>query len=312
MRVFINRKPVTGPWGGGNKTLSSLVMALQERKHKVVFELDEKVDIIFCMDPRPQRYSYQDLLKHKMRYGSKLIQRVGDVGSHSKPDLTELLKLNLKNNDMTIFTSLWAKNYLNIIIEKEKHRIIENTPLGIFYNYRNKPKNINSKKKLKIVTHHWSDNDKKGFDVYSVLGNLIHNKVIESFELTYIGRYSKKYSLQGIDFIAPVDKEKLSIMLPKYDIYLTGSLEEAGANHVLEAIAAGLPVLYRKGGGSINEYCKGYGYEYEDNIISIMDKISLIQQSYPIVKSRLLEYNLCMSDNMKKYVELIEYVGKKV
>jgi len=312
MRVFIKRKPVAGPWGGGNKTLTSLVTALQERKHNVVFELDEKVDIIFCMDPRPQRYNYQDLLNHKMKYGSKLVQRVGDVGSHSKPDLTDLLRHNLKNNDMTIFTSLWAKNYLNIDIEEEKYRIVENTPLKTFYNHRNNSKNINKEKKLRIVTHHWADTAKKGFDVYSALGKLIHDKVIESFEFTYIGRYSKKYPLQGIKFIPPVDKEELSMILPEHDIYLTGSLEEAGANHVLEAIAAGLPVLYRKGRGSINEYGKGHGDEYEDNIVSIMDRISLIQQNYSIVKSRLLEYNLCMIDNMKKYVELIERVGTNV
>ena len=37
-------------------------------------------------------------------------------------------------------------------------------------------------------------------------------------------------------------------VLPSYDIYLTASEEEAGANHVLESLAAGLPIVYRDTG----------------------------------------------------------------
>ena len=40
-----------------------------------------------------------------------------------------------------------------------------------------------------------------------------------------------------------MDELNLSLTLPSHDIYLTASLEEAGANHVLEALACGLPVL---------------------------------------------------------------------
>ena len=61
----------------------------------------------------------------------------------------------------------------------------------------------------------------------------------------------------------PKNADTLSELLPTYDIYVTASLEEAGANHVLEAMAAGLPVLYRKNGGSIEEYCCNHGLLYD-------------------------------------------------
>ena len=43
MKIYFNREVVSGPWGGGNKLLSSLVDALSDR---VTFDLTEDVDII--------------------------------------------------------------------------------------------------------------------------------------------------------------------------------------------------------------------------------------------------------------------------
>ena len=104
MKIYFNRKPVSGPWGGGNKTLASLVSALDTR---IVFDLDDDVDVIFCVDPRPNEngLGYQDFLNHKFYNGSKIIQRVGDVGTHGKPELTELVKQSIKYSDVCIFQS---------------------------------------------------------------------------------------------------------------------------------------------------------------------------------------------------------------
>ena len=66
MKVYFNRKPVSGPWGGGNKTVNSLVNRLH---NNVVFDLEDDVDIIFCVDPRPNEDGlwYQDFLDHKVK-----------------------------------------------------------------------------------------------------------------------------------------------------------------------------------------------------------------------------------------------------
>ena len=57
MKVYLNRTPVVGPWGGGNKTLTQLVQKLKERGHEVVFELTHKdIDVYFCFDPRPNSH----------------------------------------------------------------------------------------------------------------------------------------------------------------------------------------------------------------------------------------------------------------
>ena len=53
MKIYLNRRPVSGPWGGGNKTVSMLSKSLTELGHKVVYQLEDNIDIIFCFDPRP-------------------------------------------------------------------------------------------------------------------------------------------------------------------------------------------------------------------------------------------------------------------
>ena len=53
MKVAINFRQRSGPWGGGNRFLVSLVTALKERGDTVCYELNEDdIDLILLMDPR--------------------------------------------------------------------------------------------------------------------------------------------------------------------------------------------------------------------------------------------------------------------
>ena len=64
MKVYINRQPVSGPWGGGNKTVIALSQALRSSGRDVVYDLRHgDIDLIFCFDPRPNEAgeSYGDM-----------------------------------------------------------------------------------------------------------------------------------------------------------------------------------------------------------------------------------------------------------
>ena len=56
MKVLINRKPVGGPWGGGNLFVKAFSEKLPLGGHKVVYEFSDDIDVIFVQDPR-----YSDL-----------------------------------------------------------------------------------------------------------------------------------------------------------------------------------------------------------------------------------------------------------
>jgi glycosyltransferase involved in cell wall biosynthesis len=299
MRVFyFNRLPVAGPWGGGNKTLGSLVARLTSMGHRVTGTPDRDVTHIFCFDPRPSAtgLAHSQLVDFSnFLGGAPIIQRVGDVGTHGKPDLTALVKQTIARSHRVIFTSDWAKDFVNF---SGDCRVIPNGALPVFY--KNRRKNHAPQSKLRIVTHHWSNNPLKGIDMYERLSSEINAGSLD-LDFTYIGRSSSAL----VDRThSPMNEEELASVLPTHDIYLTASQLEAGANHVVEAMACGLPVVYSAMGGSIPEYCAGIGEKFHD-FSSMVRAIETIADQYQKYWEQSCSYKRSMNDVIDEYVEAL-------
>jgi hypothetical protein len=301
VKIYVNRKPVSGPWGGGNKTLQALVETLK-KKHEVTYALDDDVDIIYCQDPKPgpDGLWYQDFLNHKMKFGTKIVQRVGDVGTHRGPQITKLVQETATYSDIVIFPSDWSRHAIGF--NKTNYFVIHNAPNDSFYAHRDTSLQLKRKDQLRVVTHHWSTNDMKGFEIYEALGK--YAKDNDFLDFSYIGRYSDKFEHDGLTLEEPKGAEELAKMLPTNDVYLTASKLEAGANHVLEGLACGLPVLYRSGGGSIDEYCCQYGLQYT-NFEELLTVLEHIRNVYAPFKSQVLKYNHKISGVIDTYAEII-------
>ena len=302
MKIYLNRKPVEGPWGGGAKTFNLLSKRLKQMGHEVVHELNHNnISLIFMVDPRTTEWgeSYDDIYNYSKKYNVKIIQRVGDLGLHNKPHLTELLKKSIPNSHCVTYISDFAKNFLNI--NHSNDNVIDLAPLSNFYESRND--NLTLTYPIKIVTHHWSNNPKKGFDYYKILDEFI-SSYKDKIEFTYIGNVPSGFTLKNSLHIPPISVDKLVDALPKYDFYLSASVGETGGNHVLEAIGAGLPVLYHKDGGGIVNYCKNMGIEYESPR-DMLEKISIIINEYGSLKKEVLKYKDTLESVVEKYIELI-------
>lgn len=331
MKIYFNRMPVGGPWGGGSKILRAIMVAFSQRGYAVTNKLTNDVNVIFCFDPRSSQdsgsLSYKEIENWKKNNPKVVVvQRVGDVGTHGKPELTELVLNSVVKSDVVIYPSNWAMQFVldklfekGIRVNKQFH-IIENAPLQIFYEHRN----IKNKlpEKLKFVTHHWSTNELKGFDFYKVFASWCKD---EGHSFTYIGRSLInrftinvnepliKVGVKGFDEFEgdftikdPMNEQQLSIELPKHDVYLTASKFEAGANHVLEAVAAGLPILYSRDGGSIPEYVKSYGVEHNSNIQSIIQSIDVLRSDYKNVSKSIGKYKANIENIAQTYVNTVE------
>ena len=299
MKIYINRQPKYGPWGGGAKTLNKLVELLLQKGHSIVYQLQEDIDLIFCMDPRPNNFgeNIYHLLQYKDVFKTKIVQRVGDVGTHSKPDLTRLLKETINEVDYVIFPSEWAKKTIGF--EQNNCEVIFNSPLQTFFKNRiitNVPQGT-----PKIVTHHWSTNPKKGFHFYEEFDK--YCQLTGEFEFYYIGQKPSNFNIKN--YQSPLDVHQLILELPKHDVYLTASEEEAGANHVLEAMASGIPVVYRDTGGSIVEYCNSYGRQYS-NFAEMIESIKSVCMDYSNYKRKTLEYSSTIDEVVKKYCRILE------
>ena len=299
MRVYVNRRPKQGPWGGGIKTVNKLVEELRLSGHEVVFRLIEGIDVIMCIDPRPNEEGewYQNFLQYKTFFkNTSIVQRVGDLGTHSKPELTQLVKATLPHSDFLIFPSEWSKEWIGY--EGNNCKVIHNCPMSIFHNHKKKDLEIEGE--VRLVTHHWSMNPKKGFDIYRELQNYIDKT--GKYKFTYIGRKPEEYDFSN--YYPPMSALEVAKELPNHDIYITASIEEAGANHVLEAMACGLPVVFHENGGSIVDYCNDYGLKYF-HFEEMVKQIDKVVEQYRFYKSKVLSYDKDNSQVVKEYLQII-------
>lgn len=305
MKIYINRRPVDGAWGGGNRFLKALVQGLGRRGHSVSYNLTESdIDKYVCFDPRPndRGESYENIFDASRSTGGKLIQRVGDIGSHGKPALRKMVELSVGRSDEVIFVSEWARNSINY---NGPCQVIYNNPVPEFAAARKLPREIEGD--VKIVTHHWSDNLMKGFDIYRALDKWIGEN--GGIEFTYCGRWPKELGgLKNSKHIQPLDhSEDIAELITESDIYLTASLSEPSGNHAIEAKFTGLPILYHSMGGGIVEYCRDFGTPYSnlDGLIKAIEKwkpLLVRELNY----ERALHLKDTIEETIAQYIEVIE------
>jgi glycosyltransferase involved in cell wall biosynthesis len=305
--------PKNGPWGGGNIFLNAFVKKCYKFGLQPIFSMTDTCTTIFCLDPRQSEFGihYGHLASYKRTKKSvKIFQRVGDLGTHGKPEIINMLK-GCVDTDCFIFPSNWAKNYFNynvFSVDSKNSIVIDNGADNLYFDNRNVKDCFASDDIIKLVTHHWSDNVRKGFSFYKQINNFFNSNECHDFfginvDFTYIGR--KPENIIFNNYISPLDSGQLSICLPKYDLYVTASEEEAGANHVLEAQACGLPVMYKTGGGSIKDYCSNYGGIEYDNFYDFLNKLKDVINNFLFYKNKVLLYNNNVDNVVDNYLEVI-------
>jgi len=140
----------------------------------------------------------------------------------------------------------------------------------------------------------------KGLDLYERLcADIDQGRV--NFDFTYIVRSSHALSSRTTP---PMDEFELSRALPQFDIYLSASREEAGANHIVEAMACGLPVVYSEQGGSIPEYCGKIGASFGDYQEMLAALNSVVEQYDQMLRSSF-GYSRTMNEVVDEYVEIL-------
>jgi len=271
IKVCINRKPVEGPWGGGNLFVRAFCDVIKSMGNEVVHKLDNNLDFIFMQDPRYSdlRISANEIIEYKHKNpNTKVIHRVNECDARKGTNgMDKLLRECSQYTDHTIFVSEWMRQY-----HLKKGWGCDST--SVVYNgvnlehFRICDKIENGK--VNIVTHHWSDNPLKGADVYDALDRWVGD--IDDFTFTYIGRYSRLF--KNSKLIPPLTGQALGDELGKYDIYVSGSKFDPGPNHVIESIAAGLPTLvHQDGGGAVEFSGKQNCYSTIEDLIRLLKNI---------------------------------------
>lgn len=303
--IYFNRPPKYEAWGGGAHFITSLYEYLKEKGFQITFDLRDLPDLIFMFDPRPDGSTFagvDQIAAYRSVTNCKVITRVNDTDSarpNDKPWRDAAFIKCAKVSDHVVFISNWVKQYHeNNGLKAEKSSVIYNgCNSKIFYR-----KNLSElQRPIKLVTHHWSSNAMKGFDLYAELGKVLDP---QEYSFTFVGRWNREHQPGNIRVIEPLYGSALAEELRKHDIYITASKNEACGMHHIEAASCGLPVLYHLGGGGIREIAQRHGLGF-DSVESCLSSLEKIKNEYSIfcesINSEVLSNEHCL----KQYEHVI-------
>ena len=303
MKILINRKPVNGPWGGGNNFVKALHEYSSMHGFTPVNTFSEDIDLIFMVDPRYDELgiSLNEIAAYKQyRPSTKIVYRINECDKRKGlvNDIDPLIRSVSNVSDMCIFISDWIKDY----------HISEGwgCPRNwVIYSGTNKdhfisrPDDRIKNGKINIVTHHWSDNPFKGLDIYQQLGKWIEDN--PEYTFTYIGR--SQSAIANTNMIPPTFGSDLGKKLSRHDVYVSASRFDPGPNHIIESLACNIPTYaYIEGGGA----CEMVGPQHVYTDFSHLTRMLLeknFRSNHGLVP---LNWEECIAQYFEKILELFE------
>ena len=294
MKIAIGYEVKKTSWGGGNQFAASLVKASRDKGFDVTFDLKEKdIDIILLTDPRSYSktvsFDSLDIIFYLLFRNNRalVIHRINECDERKNTKyMNMLLKWANYCADYTVFISSWLKK-LDIYQKDKPSRVILNGgDKEIFRNYSNN--HWDGKSPLKIVTHHWSPNKMKGWDVYKKLDELLSSSALMNIvEFTYIGNLPKGFKFKNAKYLKPMNGKKLGYELSKHHVYISASINEPAGMHHIEGILSGLPIIYRNS-GALPEYCGDFGIVFQDQ--DFLPALKRMLKEYPKYKENITRY----------------------
>lgn len=272
MKVFINRWPVEGPWGGGNNFVKAIFQSSEKLDYTLIEDpFAEVPDVIFLQSPKPDErigFSINHAILIKQKHPQvQVVLRVNECDARKATMGVDDLWIQCsKFVDKTIFVSNWMKKYF---LDKgwlcKKNYVLYN---GVNLEHFKPNKKLDNGK-INIVTHHWSNNRMKGFDLYEELDDYV-GKNSDKYTFTYIGR--ELGTFKNTIIIPPLFGHELGRELGKYDIYVSASKFDPGPNHILESVACNIPTFVCKEGGGALELASNQNvFEDFDQLISMIE-----------------------------------------
>lgn len=301
MKIYVNREPIRGPWGGGNHWVGAIRKAIHISQHELLSLKDHNArpDVILLagLTNDGKGISAEQAISYKMylNESAKLILRVNENDARKgTTGIDQMLKKVASHMDGTVFVSNWIKEYFE---EKEwpckKTTVIYNGVDGEIYKSNKKIDN----NKINIVTHHWSDNFLKGFDIYDKIDEFVGQHPTK-FSFTYIGRHRNTF--KNTTLIRPLYGKALGEELGKYDVYVSGSRFDPGPNHITESISCGLPTyVHKEGGGSVEFAGKDHVYENWEEL-----RMLLLNENFKQNKTSFSNWDSCS----QQYINFLEEI----
>jgi hypothetical protein len=309
--VSINHKPKASPWGGGNQFVWTLKGALQRLGYRVQHDLSGDVDVIVMIDPRTElraiQYGPAEMAAYKKAHPkTKVLHRINECDKRKNSDfMDKVLAEGNKVADFTVFVSEWLRDHSSTTWfdrSRPHAAIYSGADPAIYHPFGTKLPEPSET--VRIVTHHWSNNMLKGFDVYGQVDEAIAAGKLPGYELWVIGRWPEGMTWKAARTFPPNYGHKLADQLRQCHLYLTASRWDPCGMHYLEGAQCGLPMVYHEDGGGSVESVSKYGVGFRGD--GVLEAIREARARLPELRQRVLTQAPSGARMALAYAELIQ------
>jgi glycosyltransferase involved in cell wall biosynthesis len=306
--IAFNTSPLEQPWGGGNWWLTQMVRRLEDGGHEVSFDLGGDPDCVVLVDPRVGGnvgFGADAIRRLKQRRpATRCLHRINECDLRKGTNEIDALLANANRvADHTVFISAWLRDYHadRWFDRSRPHSVVWNGADPATFNAGGGAE-LEPGATMRLVTHHWSDNPMKGFDVYLEVDRLIATGALADVELWVVGRWPQACDWRAARTFPPTTGRELAQLLRRCHVYLTASRWEPGGMHHVEGARCGLPVLYHADGGGIVEMASRYGIGFREDVAGAIGEM---RERYPELRRRVLEHAPSGDVMCSAYEELI-------
>lgn len=304
MNVCVWFQTTEGPWGGGNQFLKALGRWLAAHGHQVTDRPRGGEDVVLVnafnagagqrLRPnevahvrrqgvvRPwSRFVPARLSSSLARKGPAIVHRLDGVAELVRGRRTEADDLQRDVNaltDFTIFQSVYCReSFGSVGVTPPASTIIYNGVDGsVFYPAaeRREPGRV-----LRFIGSSWSSNPRKGFPTLAALS------LVPDVEVRFAGRWPESVDPQRVVMLGAKPSADLAGSLRDADAMVHAAENEPCSNAILEALACGLPVLYRDSGGN-RELAGDFGVAIGDDRLAA--NVERLRASYDALRANVL------------------------
>ena len=258
------------PTGGGHQFLRALVGELERRGLTV--ELNEISPGTAACLVNSFNFDFRRLRRFA-RDDVRFVHRVdGPIGTYRGFDDgtdARIAELNASLADATIVQSRYSlEAHRALGIELVGPHLITNTvdPAVFHPPVEREPL---AGRRVRVIASSWSDNPNKGADVLRWLDRNLDG---ERYELTFVGRTDEVFERTRV--LGSISTEPLALELRRSDVYLAPSRNDPCSNALLEALASGLPAVFRASGGHpelVGE--AGIAFDDPEEVADALDRV---------------------------------------
>ena len=248
------------PSGGGHQFLRALMRELESRGLAV--ELNRLSGETPACLFNSFNFDFRRLVRFAGR-GARMVHRVdGPIGAYRGfDDGTDerIARVNRELAAATIFQSRFSlEKHRALGFELRAPVVIPNAVDPAIFHPPGRRAPLDGRR-IKVIATSWSDNPRKGGEALAWLDrNLEHTR----YEVTFAGRAPT--SFEHVRVVGPLDSHALAELLRTQDVFVAPSYDDPCSNALLEALACGLPAVYRSSGGHPELVGKG-GLPFRDH-----------------------------------------------